>query len=52
MITAYRNNEALAIVETSDWSTAQWINVVKPTQEESQALLEFFHSQKTFWKMP
>ncbi|WP_381419614.1 magnesium transporter CorA family protein [Staphylococcus hyicus] len=48
MITAYRNNENLAIIETSDWSTAQWINVVKPTQEESQTLLEFFPFPKDF----
>ncbi|QLK86732.1 magnesium transporter CorA family protein [Staphylococcus sp. 17KM0847] len=48
MITAYKNDETLAIVSTNNWSEAQWLNVVKPTQEEAQALIEYYGFPKDF----
>ncbi|MBI5974319.1 magnesium transporter CorA family protein [Staphylococcus canis] len=48
MITVYQNTTDLYIKEIEDWEQAQWINVVKPTHEEVEQLIQSFGFPKDF----
>lgn len=48
MITAYRNDQDLNVQTIDDWEAAQWLNVVKPTQEEVNDLIQTYGFPKDF----
>ncbi|KIX91765.1 magnesium transporter CorA [Staphylococcus microti] len=48
MITAYKNTASLHVETTDSWESAQWLNVVKPTQEEIQTLINTYGFPKDF----
>ncbi|ARJ50528.1 magnesium transporter CorA family protein [Staphylococcus lutrae] len=48
MIKAYQNDAELHIIETTDWQGAQWLNVVKPTHEEIQQLIDLYGFPKDY----
>ena len=48
MIKAYYNDANLHVLETEEWQQAQWLNVVKPTQDELQQLIETYGFPQDF----
>ncbi|MEJ7541442.1 magnesium transporter CorA family protein [Staphylococcus intermedius] len=48
MIHAYRNDTDLRVIESEDWEHAQWLNVVKPTPDELERLIEVYGFPQDF----
>lgn len=48
MITAYKNTTDLFVETVKEWNDAQWLNVIKPTQDEVNRLIQSYGFPKDF----